>query len=203
MSGFSSEIEEVDHLLSIATFSGVKGALNAHRSKLLKAAELEKQSRETTQAAVSAAVHETSAPIRVPIVSKTQFIPIEDFAWDQGEYNSPVVSIFIDLEGVGEAKDRVDASFSTNGFDLKITDLKGKNYRLLKDNLDKNIVPDKSKCVVKNNKIVLKLQKVKGEYSYEHWNSLTAKKKKTEESAANAKKDPMGGTNFCVLSVAL
>lgn len=44
---------------------------------------------------------------------------------------------------------------------------------------------------MKKDKIVLKLQKVKGEYSYEHWSSLTAKKKREE---AESKKDPMGGT---------
>jgi calcyclin binding protein len=38
--------------------------------------------------------------------------------------------------------------------------LSGRNYRLIKDNLDKDIVPDKSKIVVKKNKVVIKLQKV-------------------------------------------
>jgi len=66
--------------------------------------------------------------------------------------------------------------------------------RLLKDNLDKDIIPDKSRVVVKKNKIVLKLAKVKGEYSYEHWNNLTAKKSREEKK--DTKKDPMGGTDM-------
>jgi calcyclin binding protein len=192
MSGFSSEIAEVEHLLSIATHAGVQAVLTAHKSKLQKA-EADQQKREAAQAAAAQAPPSTSVPAPASSTSKILYTPIEDYAWDQGEYNSPTVSIFIDLDGVGAAKDRVDSSFTTNGFDLKITDLNGKNYRLLKDNLEKNIVPDKCKCVVKNNKIVLKLQKVKGEYSFEHWNSLTAKKKKDDAVAAGAKKDPMGG----------
>jgi len=44
---------------------------------------------------------------------------------------------------------------------------------------------------VKKDKIVLKLQKIKGEYSYDSWTSLTAKKKREETEAS--KKDPMGG----------
>ena len=38
---------------------------------------------------------------------------------------------------------------------------------------------------MKKDKIVLKLQKVKGEYSYEHWSSLTAKKKREEAGSDN------------------
>jgi hypothetical protein len=195
MASFTNEIAEVDHLLSVATFEGVKTVLTAHRNKLHKA-EQDRQTREANQAAAAQAPPQaTNAFANIPVVSKAQYIPIEDYAWDQGEYNSPTVSIFIDLEGVGEAKDRVDASFTTTGFDLKINDLKGKNYRLIKENLEKNIVPDKSKVVVKANKVVLKLQKVKGEYSYEHWTALTAKRRKAEDDKAAAKKDPMGGTD--------
>ncbi len=41
---------------------------------------------------------------------------------------------------------------------------------------------------MKKNKVVIKLQKVKGEYSYEHWANLTAKKPR--DKSADAKKDP-------------
>jgi calcyclin binding protein len=66
--------------------------------------------------------------------------------------------------------------------------LNGKNYRLIKDNLDKDIVPEKSKFLVKKNKVVIKLQKVKGEYSFEHWTNLTSKKGSRDKVAE--KKDP-------------
>ena len=101
---------------------------------------------------------------------------------------------------MGEAKDRVEANFSDNAFDLKVTDLKGKNYRLLKDNLEKNIVPSGCKCVVKSNKIVLKLQKVKGPHSYEHWNHLTAKKKASDAAGKSKKEDPTAGKCMLMLS---
>lgn len=68
--------------------------------------------------------------------------------------------------------------------------LNGKNYRLFKDNLEKDIVPAESKFTVKQNKVVVKLKKKKGEFSYEHWTNLTAKRKR---DAAAATKDPMGG----------
>lgn len=190
MSTIASEITEVENLLAVATFDGVKGALNAHLAKLKRSeADLAaKKEREATAQTLDVA---DKKPVPV-VVSKTAYIPIEDFAWDQGEYGSQTISIFVDLDGVGAAKDRVETNFTANTFDLKVTGLNGKNYRLFKDNLEKNIVPDKCKAIIKANKIVLKLQKVKGEYSYEQWSSLTAKKKSTTAEPA-AKKDPMGG----------
>ena len=129
--------------------------------------------------------------------SSAAFIPISDYAWDQGGYNSPTVSIFIDLPGVGAIKDRVEFSCTPSSFDLKITGLDGKNYRLVKDSLDKDIVPAESKIVVKKDKVVIKLQKVKGEYSYEHWAGLTSKNKRDAAAEVEKKKDPMGKEFLC------
>jgi hypothetical protein len=39
-------------------------------------------------------------------------------------------------------------------------DLHGKNYRLVKDNLEHEIDPAKSKIIIKKEKVVIKLQKV-------------------------------------------
>ena len=49
-----------------------------------------------------------------------------------------------------------------------------------------------SKFIVKRDKVVLKLQKKKGEYSFEQWSSLTAKK--AREESDTSKKDPAGGS---------
>ena len=48
--------------------------------------------------------------------------------------------------------------------------------------------------IVKANRIILKLQKIKGEYSYENWNNLTAKKPRDLTAEATKKKDPMVST---------
>lgn len=45
-------------------------------------------------------------------------------------------------------------------FDLKVHGLNGRSYRLINDNLEKDIVPSQSKITVKKNKIVITLQKV-------------------------------------------
>ncbi|CAB1119847.1 unnamed protein product [Ectocarpus sp. CCAP 1310/34] len=72
---------------------------------------------------------------------------------------NPKVSVYVPLEGVGEAKERVSCSFTTRGFDLTVKDLNGKSYRLLQNNLDKDIVPGESKILVKRDKVIVKLQK--------------------------------------------
>jgi len=124
---------------------------------------------------------------------------ISDFAWDQGEYNSPKVTVYVELEGVGGiSKDNVTCTFTKDTFDLQVVGLSGKNYRLLQDNLDKDIIPGESKFLVKANKIVLKLAKTKGEYSFDNWTSLSSKKTKGDKAASKSaasggKADPMGG----------
>lgn len=40
-------------------------------------------------------------------------------------------------------------------------DLVGKSYRLLQNNLDKDIVPEESKILIKKDKVIIKLQKVR------------------------------------------
>lgn len=143
-----SEIEEVESLISTATFPGVKQCLAAYLDKLRKAEE-----RAASKAAADAAAATMES---VPVIShsSTSSVPkipsvgtwtiVEDFAWEQGAYNTPNITIYVDIENVGTAKERVSCDFGRYSFDLKVTDLNGKNYRLLKDALEKDIDP--SKC---------------------------------------------------------
>jgi hypothetical protein len=190
------EIQETETLLNTALYDGVKTALRQHLEKLKKLDAQQKSAAAAAEAAAAAPVAPKveSAPVRPAPLSSVAYIPVESYAWDQGSYNSPIVSVFVELDGVGNAKDRVQVEFSKQSFDFKVLDLDGKNYRLVKDNLEKDIIPSQSTFIVKKNKVVIKLQKVKGEYSYDHWTSLTAKKKREEEDTS--KKDPMGGKNF-------
>jgi hypothetical protein len=51
---------------------------------------------------------------------QTTYIPVENFSWDQGGYNSPTVTVYVDLEGVGAIKDAVSCTFTASSFDLKV-----------------------------------------------------------------------------------
>lgn len=136
-------------------------------------------------------------PVRLSVQPATagsdsvRYVPISSFGWDQDGYgkepNNVLVYIMSGMEGVGKCKDRVQCAFTKRGFDLKVLDFNGKNYRLFKENLDKDIVPEESKCIVKDNKITLKLRKVKGQYGYDNWMDLTSKQKRSSD---DKDKDP-------------
>lgn len=187
----ATELEEVENLIAQATFPGVKKILQQHLRGLKAALEAAE-----TAAAEQIATSKPSTTSIAPVIAANnnlKYVPIESFAWEQGSYNSASVTVYVELEGVGSAKDRVSCTFGKYSFDLSVHNLNGKNYRLLKDNLEKDIVPGESKFIVKKDKVVIKLQKVKGEYSYESWNQLTSKKGRDPEKESEKKKDPMGG----------
>ena len=136
------------------------------------------------------------------VVSTGSFTPINRFSWDDSGYNKPTVTVYVDLPNVGSVKDSVDCVFTPYSFDLTVGDLDGSSYRLVQNNLFKQIDPEKSKIKVKQNKISIKLAKVKGDYSYESWTKLSDDKKGggggggsgSSSSKPNApkKEDPMG-----------
>lgn len=120
-----------------------------------------------------------------------KYVPIDRFAFDAGKYNSPTVTLYVTLPGVGALpKENVTCAFTSTSFDLIVSmdDDSQQQHRLFRDNLSHDIDPTKSKYIVKKDKVVVKLAKVKGEYgSYDSWTELSSKKKK--KSAGSGKKD--------------
>jgi len=147
----------------------------------------------TTAKPASASVPPPQAPQQLSTLQK--YKNIDKFLFDAGSYNSPTVSIYITSlpsQIYSLPKENITCNFTKTSFDLKILDPQNpstNSYRLVKDNLDKDINPDKCKLIIKKNKIIIKLGKVKSEYgSYESWMDLTSKKSK--ESKAKSKADP-------------
>jgi len=194
-----TEMEETRKLIGLATFPGVKGALEKH-IKQLEQNERQQQAKSTipsspvpvTVSTSSSSEGTVTKKVSVPVITGT-FVPIEDFYWDQEGYSAPIISVYIELTGVGAVKQNCNVKFTKMSFDFSVTDLNGKSYRLIKDNLEKDIVPEESKMVVKANRVILKLQKVKGEYNYDSWNNLTAKKPRDAATDAKKKSDPTAG----------
>lgn len=121
------------------------------------------------------------------------FVSIDRFSFDAGGYNAPFVSVYVNLNGVGSiARDLIMCNFTSSSFDLIVKDLNGKSYRLVKDHLEKDIDPDKSKIIVKADKIVVKLAKVKqGDYGgYDYWSKLTDTKAKPGKTKSKGGADP-------------
>ena len=179
----SGEIAETEKLLRLATYSGLRTLLEGHLASL-------KPSEAPTPP--EKAAMEAVPPTAPSTLNKETYVTITDFAWDQG---NSTISVYVELDDVGTVKDRVSCEFTRDTFDLKVKDLNGKHYRLLQDNLDKDVVVDKCKFIVKANKVVIKLAKVKGEYSYDNWTTLASKKTKEDKQkkASATKENPMGG----------
>ena len=138
-----SEIEEVETFIAAATYPGVRNVLQEYLSTLTKKAKLEAVEEVKAPAPVLESVQVTppvppkptaaaSAASLAPLLNLT-YIPIESFSWDQGSgYSSPTVTVYVDIPGVGLAKDRVSCHFTSHGFDLRALDVSGKNYRLVR-----------------------------------------------------------------------
>lgn len=116
----TTEIEETEALLQSATFAGVKAVLQRHLDSL-KAATAKPEAAAVAAAAPPAPVDQSSESARLhappmpdvtPPPRSTSFrhvavsntyIPIDSFSWDQGQYNSPTVTVFVDLDGKSRA----------------------------------------------------------------------------------------------------
>jgi calcyclin binding protein len=114
-----------------------------------------------------------------PTASLVKYTTIDRFAFDDGGYKNGFVTLYIELPGVGSIpKDNVKCEFGTSHFDMVVENLNGKSYRLKKDHLEKDIVVEKSKYLIKADKILVKLAKVKSDYgSYDYWSQLTDNKR--------------------------
>lgn len=128
------------------------------------------------QTPVAAAASSRAIP---SLPSTAKFIPIDRFSFDAGGYNAPFVTVYVTLPGVGSIdRDLIQCQFQTSTFDLVVKDLNGKSYRLFQDNLEKDIDASKSKIIVKSDKVLVKLAKVKqSDYGgYDYWSKLSDKK---------------------------
>ncbi|CAH9114289.1 unnamed protein product [Cuscuta epithymum] len=129
--------------------------------------------------------------VPVPISTAPKVVPnpalsyatVSTFSWDQ---DSDKVKIYLSLEGVDNEK--IDAGFKPMSVDVKFNGVQGKNYRFSIGKLNKEIIPDKCKVIVKPNRVVLSLLKA----SKGNWLDLHYKDDKFKPSV-DKEKDPMAG----------
>mmetsp|Transcript_17730 Transcript_17730/g.31754 ORF Transcript_17730/g.31754 Transcript_17730/m.31754 type:complete len:318 (-) Transcript_17730:129-1082(-) len=177
-------------------------ASNASTTQSATAEEKMDQKDESIPQAAAAAPPAAAAvpartPAKAPLITTNKYQSFPTYYFDAGKYNSPTVSVYVPLENIGSHdKSKISCHFTSGSFDLIVNDWGeggDKSYRLLNDNLEKDIDTSKSKMVIKPNKILLKLGKVKGEMgSYDSWQQLTAKKNK-KASAKKEKENPAAG----------
>jgi len=133
----------------------------------------------------------TPAPVALPNSKVTKispsvcFISIDRFSFDAGGSSDKFVTLYLPLPGVGSVEnknEKIKCDFGKGSFVVTIMNFNGKNYRIKRDNLEHDIDPEKSKHIVKADKIVVKLAKIKGEYgSFDFWSKLTDNKGKEKK----------------------
>jgi len=170
--------------------------VEASKAKLKAEAEVKTEASSSlndSSAPTPTPVNKTVAVSKPPVLAASnKYIPIDSFAFDAGGYNSQFVTLYISLPSVGSVdRSNITCEFTKGSFDLIVREYQGnKTMRLMRDNLEKDIDAEKSKIVVKADKILVKLSKVKGEYgSYDSWTDLVDKKGKKKKATETAK-DP-------------
>jgi calcyclin binding protein len=173
------DLEELKQLQSVAQRPRVISLLS---SEILK---LEKLSREASAQVATAAPIPIPTPVKVVSATPTiSYSMLGSFSWDQ---DSEKVKIYISIEGVD--KEKVEADFKETSIDVKIHDVQGKNYRYVLPKLNKEIVPEKCKVLVKPTRIVMTLVKA----SKGNWLDLQYKEDKLKPNLEKDSKDPMAG----------
>lgn len=175
------DLEELKHLESVAKRPRVLSLITTEirnlDAKLSKAA-----------AAAPALASAPAAPISVekaPAVANVlNYVTLSSFSWDQ---DNDKIKIYVFLDGVEE--DKVETVFKPMSVDIKFHDVQGKNYRCAIPKLNKEILPDKSKLLVKPNKVVITLFKA----SKGNWLDLHFKEDKLKPPSTDKDKDPMAG----------
>ncbi|CAH0487535.1 unnamed protein product [Peronospora farinosa] len=165
----AAEITELQSLLETTKTIGNKHDLEQllyRKKKALEAANVSKLT--PSLEPVKAVTHSVANDVAT-------FTEISRFGWEDEGYGKEKVEVYImsGIDGVGNlSKEKVTCQFTKTSFDLKIIGLENKNYRLVKQHLEKEIDPLKSSFRVKKNRITISLHKMEKNNT---WMNLTAK----------------------------
>ncbi|XP_010499521.1 PREDICTED: calcyclin-binding protein-like [Camelina sativa] len=176
------DLEELRQLQNIAKRPRVLNLINSEISNLEKlrhSAAITSNAKPEAPVTIPAPVSTSVKPVS-PAVS---YVTLGTFSWDQ---DNEKVKVYISLEGVDQ--DNVHAEFKPMSLDIKIHDVQGKNYRCAIPKLNKEIVPEKCKVLVKPKRIVITMFKS----SRGNWPDIHYKEDKIKPSLEK-EKDPMAG----------
>ena len=194
---------------SSAKAAAAAAANEDHSSSIMELEEVDGPSMTTSSTTTPSA----SAPATSS--SSKKYHPFPTIQFDAGKYNSPVVTIYLPLPNIGHHDpSKISCTFTSSSIDIIVSDYTPTptttlsnnaagnttttapvvSYRLLNNNLEKDIDVSTSKYSIKSNKIIVKLGKVKGEYgSYDTWTQLSSKKDKKSSSSTKDASNPAAG----------
>lgn len=182
------DLEELRRLEAIAKRPRVLNLLSSEirsiDSKLSKAsAAVATQTPTPTPTPTPTVIARDKAPVDAATIGVLNYVTLSSFSWDQ---DNEKVKIYVSLEGVEQEK--AETIFKPMSVDIKFHDVQGKNHRLAIPKLNKEIVPEKCKVLVKPTKVIITLFKA----SKGNWLDLHLKDDKLKPSM-DKEKDPMAG----------
>ncbi|XP_022140222.1 calcyclin-binding protein [Momordica charantia] len=176
----SLDLEELRHLQSIAKRPRVVSLISSEIRNLEKMSK-ESVSAPTVQTPTATPISTSTA--KVPTGPAIIYTPLSGFSWDQ---DNDKVKIYISLEEIEQEK--VEADYKVMSIDIKFHDVKGKNYRFAIPKLNKEIMPEKCKLLIKPTRAVITLYKA----SKGNWLDLHLKEDKLKPGL-DKERDPMAG----------
>ncbi|CAL5410123.1 unnamed protein product [Camellia sinensis] len=176
------DLEELRQLQSIAKRPRVVSLISS------EIRNLEKLSKEAASTVTSQAQTPSPTPTPIPTAKVASnpalnYLTLGSFSWDQ---DNDKVKIYVSLEGVDQEK--IETVFKPMLIDIKFHDVQGKNYRCAIPKLNKEIVPDKCKVIVKPTRVIITLPKA----SKGNWLDLHFKEDKLKPNL-DKERDPMAG----------
>ncbi|XP_009606844.1 uncharacterized protein [Nicotiana tomentosiformis] len=142
------DLEELKHLQSIAKRPRIVSLISS------EIRNLEKLSKDGASVPSSQMPAPVSSAAKVTPSQLLNYVSVASFSWDQ---DNDKVKIYLSLEGVDQEK--METEFKQMSFDAKFHDVHGKNYRFSLPKLNKEIVPEKCKVLVKPTRVVITLTK--------------------------------------------
>ncbi|XP_058201318.1 uncharacterized protein LOC131316063 isoform X3 [Rhododendron vialii] len=181
---FMLDLAELRNIRNIAERPRVVSLISSEIRKLEKLAE-EAGSTVTSQ---SPSPSPTLTPTPIPAAKMVSnpavnYLTLGSFSWEQ---DIDKVKIYVSLEGVDQEK--MEIVFKPMSIDVKFHDVQGKNYRCAIPKLNKEIVPEKCKVVVKPTRVIITLPKA----SKGNWLDLHFKEDKLKPNVDKGG-DPMAG----------
>lgn len=185
-----------------------------HSSSIMELEEVDGPSMTTSSTSTTTTTTPSAPPAPATSSSSKKYHPFPTIQFDAGKYNSPVVTIYLPLPNIGHHDpSKISCTFTSSSIDIIVSDYTPTptttlsnnaagnttttntvSYRLLNNNLEKDIDVSTTKYSIKSNKIIVKLGKVKGEYgSYDTWTQLSSKKDKKSSSSTKDASNPAAG----------
>ncbi|XP_018027355.1 calcyclin-binding protein isoform X2 [Hyalella azteca] len=178
LNDLSEDLQELKELRKLAQRKCAQEILDIQIRKTSDALD-----RLKSQESQKGSVTEANTKLTKDSTAKVYTVTLRTYSWDQSD---KFVKLYVTIPSLKPSdEENVKCVFSSRSASLIVSEVDGKNYELVINNLAKQIVPDKSFWKVKKDMVVMMLSK---ERLAQSWPAVTAEEVKIKEK--NKPEDP-------------